>query len=33
MHNTWIWAASAVTEIWPIFAQNGGSASDYLAGI
>ena len=23
--NTWIWAASAVTEIWPIFAQKGGS--------
>ena len=26
MHNTWIWATSAVTEIWPIFAQNGGDA-------
>jgi len=23
MHNTWLWAASAVTETWPMFAQIG----------
>jgi hypothetical protein len=22
MHNIWLWAASAVTEKWPMFAQN-----------